>query len=210
MLSHFLSCLYIWRECKIHTWIVATVLMNIVPRRVQKKKHHKVDPSLFGVINVHSFFLPSSQGKEFSYSEMDLRKPKRFATFSFGLKRKKRRDEDILSKSTFGLHSPSIGEHEEVTSFSQFMPDFVQCPLSSARTAIVVSHPQHYWPTARKMCYHDVFCYRYWVKTCFFFMEDWSCCALSKCHCSISCSLGCISRILTDSCWTIISMLQDS
>uniref|UniRef100_A0A8C7Z5C3 Beta/gamma crystallin 'Greek key' domain-containing protein n=1 Tax=Oryzias sinensis TaxID=183150 RepID=A0A8C7Z5C3_9TELE len=46
---------------------------------------------------------PRSKGKEFSYSESDLRKPKRFATFSFGLKKRKKKNEETLSKSTFGL-----------------------------------------------------------------------------------------------------------
>ncbi|XP_038124568.1 uncharacterized protein LOC119772287 [Cyprinodon tularosa] len=53
------------------------------------------------------------KAKEFSYSELDLRKPKRFATFSFGLRRRKRRDEENLSKSAFGLHSSSTDMQEE-------------------------------------------------------------------------------------------------
>ncbi|XP_044192441.1 uncharacterized protein crybg2 [Thunnus albacares] len=56
---------------------------------------------------------PRSKGKEFSYSELDLRKPKRFATFSLGLRKKKRKDDEDISKSTFGLHSPGIEEQEE-------------------------------------------------------------------------------------------------
>ncbi|CAB1434389.1 unnamed protein product [Pleuronectes platessa] len=58
---------------------------------------------------------PRSKSKELSYSELDLRKPKRFATFSFGLKKRKRKDEEKLSKSTFVLHSPPIDEQEETT-----------------------------------------------------------------------------------------------
>ncbi|XP_062266255.1 uncharacterized protein LOC133972707 [Platichthys flesus] len=58
---------------------------------------------------------PRSKSKEFSYSELDLRKPKRFATFSFGLKKRKRKDEEKLSKSSFVLHSPPIDEQEETT-----------------------------------------------------------------------------------------------
>ncbi|RVE66612.1 hypothetical protein OJAV_G00109170 [Oryzias javanicus] len=46
---------------------------------------------------------PRSKAKEFSYSESDLRKPKRFATFSFGLKKRKKRNEETLSKSSFVL-----------------------------------------------------------------------------------------------------------
>uniref|UniRef100_A0A3B4YJQ8 Beta/gamma crystallin domain-containing protein 1-like n=3 Tax=Seriola lalandi dorsalis TaxID=1841481 RepID=A0A3B4YJQ8_SERLL len=56
---------------------------------------------------------PRSKGKEFSYSEMDLRKPKRFATFSFGFGKRKKKDEANISKSTFGLHSPGIEEQAE-------------------------------------------------------------------------------------------------
>lgn len=67
-----------------------------------------------------SFPLSYSQGKELSYSELDLRKPKRFSTFSFGQKRRKKKDEERISKSTFGLHSPGIEEQNEVTSFPEF------------------------------------------------------------------------------------------
>ncbi|XP_074542836.1 uncharacterized protein crybg2 [Halichoeres trimaculatus] len=56
---------------------------------------------------------PRSKGKELSYSDMDLRKPKKFATFSFGLKRRKKRNEESLSKSTYGLHSTDIEELDE-------------------------------------------------------------------------------------------------
>lgn len=61
--------------------------------------------------------LSSSQNKELSYSELDLRKPKRFATFSFsGLKKRKKKHEDNFSKSVYGLNVPSL--EEEVISFS--------------------------------------------------------------------------------------------
>ncbi|XP_058474843.1 uncharacterized protein LOC131447238 [Solea solea] len=56
-----------------------------------------------------------SKGKEISYSEMDLRKPKRFATFSFGFKKKKRRNGDTMSKSLHGLHNSDIDEDDEAT-----------------------------------------------------------------------------------------------
>ncbi|XP_008298529.1 absent in melanoma 1 protein [Stegastes partitus] len=55
----------------------------------------------------------SAVGKEFSYSELDLRKPKKFATFSFGLRKRKKKDEESLSSSTFGLHGSGIEEKEE-------------------------------------------------------------------------------------------------
>ncbi|KAM6974359.1 uncharacterized protein crybg2 [Tautogolabrus adspersus] len=69
---------------------------------------------------------PRSKGKELSYSEMDLRKPNKFATFSFGLKRRKKRDEEGLSKSAFGLHSTEIEEQEEPP------PDLSQMELDKA------------------------------------------------------------------------------
>ncbi|KAI3358749.1 hypothetical protein L3Q82_015158, partial [Scortum barcoo] len=63
-------------------------------------------------------------GKELSYSEMDLRKPKRFATFSFGLRRRKKKDEENISKSTFVLHGPGIEEQEETAQdLNQMEPD---------------------------------------------------------------------------------------
>ncbi|XP_047238753.1 beta/gamma crystallin domain-containing protein 1-like [Girardinichthys multiradiatus] len=54
-----------------------------------------------------------AKAKEFSYSELDLRKPKRFATFSFDLRKRKKRVEENISKSTFGLHSSGINMQEE-------------------------------------------------------------------------------------------------
>lgn len=46
---------------------------------------------------------------------MDLRKPKRFATISFGIRKKKKKDEENMSKNTFGLPTQGIEEQEEVT-----------------------------------------------------------------------------------------------
>lgn len=40
---------------------------------------------------------------------MDLRKPKRFATFSLGLGKKKKKPDENISKSTFGLSSTDAG-----------------------------------------------------------------------------------------------------
>lgn len=61
--------------------------------------------------------LSSSQNKELSYSELDLRKPKRFATLSFsGLKKRKKKHENNFSKSVYGLNVPSL--EEEVISLS--------------------------------------------------------------------------------------------
>ncbi|XP_054620535.1 uncharacterized protein crybg2 [Dunckerocampus dactyliophorus] len=57
---------------------------------------------------------PRSKIKDFSYSETDLSKPKKFATFSFGLlKKRKKKKEDNISRSTFGLHSPDVEEYDE-------------------------------------------------------------------------------------------------
>lgn len=58
-------------------------------------------------------FLSPCQVKGISYSELDLHKPKRFATFSFGLKKKKKKYEDNISKSTFGLHAPEPDESSQ-------------------------------------------------------------------------------------------------
>ncbi|KAM3596272.1 uncharacterized protein V6R79_011530 [Siganus canaliculatus] len=56
---------------------------------------------------------PRSKEKELSYSELDLRKPKKFATFSFGLRKKRKKDDETISKSTFGLDSSGLKEQEE-------------------------------------------------------------------------------------------------
>nr|XP_019959301.1 PREDICTED: uncharacterized protein LOC109639985 [Paralichthys olivaceus] len=81
---------------------------------------------------------PRSKSKELSYSELDLRKPRRFATFSFGLKKRKKKDEENLSKSTFGLHSPAIDEQEETTM------DLSQMELDQAnvKTMFMFSQPE--------------------------------------------------------------------
>ncbi|XP_077404314.1 uncharacterized protein crybg2 [Vanacampus margaritifer] len=57
---------------------------------------------------------PRSKAQELSYSETDLHKPNKFATFSFSLlKKRKKKKDDNLSQSTFGLHSPDIEELDE-------------------------------------------------------------------------------------------------
>lgn len=58
----------------------------------------------------NGLFLSPGQDKDISYSELDLHKPKRFATLSFGLKKKKKKYEDNISKSTFVLHVPEPEE----------------------------------------------------------------------------------------------------
>ncbi|XP_036000710.1 LOW QUALITY PROTEIN: beta/gamma crystallin domain-containing protein 2 [Fundulus heteroclitus] len=49
-----------------------------------------------------------SAAKKLSYSELDLRKPKRLATFSFGLRKRRKSGEENVSQSTFGLHSADV------------------------------------------------------------------------------------------------------
>nr|XP_057903558.1 uncharacterized protein LOC131102084 isoform X2 [Doryrhamphus excisus] len=57
---------------------------------------------------------PRSKIQDFSYSESDLSHPKKFATFSFGLlKKKKKKKDGNISRSTFGLHSPDAEEYDE-------------------------------------------------------------------------------------------------
>ncbi|XP_076610703.1 uncharacterized protein LOC143335290 [Chaetodon auriga] len=51
---------------------------------------------------------PRSKNKEFSYSEMDLRKPKKFASFSLGLRKRKKTDEDNIFKSAVIFQSSDI------------------------------------------------------------------------------------------------------
>ncbi|XP_045915068.1 uncharacterized protein LOC123976765 [Micropterus dolomieu] len=80
-------------------------------KRRKKKDEERISKSTFGL---HSPGIEEqNEGKELSYSELDLRKPKRFSTFSFGQKRRKKKDEERISKSTFGLHSPGIEEQNE-------------------------------------------------------------------------------------------------
>nr|XP_029136723.1 uncharacterized protein LOC114921213 [Labrus bergylta] len=80
---------------------------------------------------------PRSKGKELSYSELDLRKPNKFATFSLGLKKRKKKDEESLSKSAFGLHSTGIEEQEESP------PDLRQMELDKAvKKTISMSQPE--------------------------------------------------------------------
>ncbi|KAL7381515.1 hypothetical protein ABVT39_007016 [Epinephelus coioides] len=61
-----------------------------------------------------SILPSSSQAKALSYSELDLRKPKRIASFSFGFRRKKKNDsEENISKSTTVLDSPGLEKPKE-------------------------------------------------------------------------------------------------
>ncbi|KAK2920895.1 beta/gamma crystallin domain-containing protein 1 [Channa argus] len=87
---------------------------------------------------------PRSKSKEFSYSELDLRKPKRFATFSFGLRKRKKKDEEDISKSFVGLHSPGIKEIEEAPL------DLRPMELDQANTKTVFSMSQPQLDTCTK------------------------------------------------------------
>lgn len=79
-----------------------------VKRVLLGKKYHEVDWKI--ITNWLFLQFPLHQDKEISYSELDLHKPKKFATLSFGLKKKKKKYEDSISKSTFGLHVPDSEE----------------------------------------------------------------------------------------------------
>ncbi|XP_047461743.1 uncharacterized protein crybg2 isoform X2 [Mugil cephalus] len=81
---------------------------------------------------------PRAKGKEFSYSELDLRKPKKFATFSFGLKKRKKKYEDYISRSTYVLHSPGVEEQEEsAMDLSQ-----VEVDETNAKRKFTMSQPE--------------------------------------------------------------------
>ncbi|XP_069555677.1 uncharacterized protein crybg2 [Brachyistius frenatus] len=79
---------------------------------------------------------PRAKGKEFSYSELDLRKPKRFASFSFGLRKRKKKDQENISKSIFGLHSQGIEEQDETP------VDLSQMELGQTNTKMMFSMSQ--------------------------------------------------------------------
>ncbi|XP_055081474.1 autotransporter adhesin BpaC-like [Periophthalmus magnuspinnatus] len=72
---------------------------------------------------------PRSKGKDLSLSEQDLSsKPKRFNTFSLGLRRKKKREENVLSTSTYGIDRSGIELQRETPS------DLSQMPLAQTDT----------------------------------------------------------------------------
>ncbi|XP_061615340.1 uncharacterized protein LOC133470697 [Phyllopteryx taeniolatus] len=79
-----------------------------------------------------------SKAQELSNSETDLQKPNKFATFSFGLfKKKKKKKEDNLSRSTFGLHRSDIEEQQEKhADFKQMVDD-----QGSRKAMLSVSQP---------------------------------------------------------------------
>ncbi|CAL8292538.1 unnamed protein product [Merluccius merluccius] len=82
---------------------------------------------------------PRSKAKDLSFSELDLRKPRRFGTFSFGLRKKKReKDGDGLSRSATGLQYGAGTHHShQHMDLSQWELDPVKRP-----GALAASQPE--------------------------------------------------------------------
>ncbi|KAJ0054770.1 hypothetical protein NL108_001919 [Boleophthalmus pectinirostris] len=60
---------------------------------------------------------PRSKGKELSSSDLDLTsKPKRFNTFSLNLRKKKKKEDNVLSRSTYGIDRSGIELQQETPS----------------------------------------------------------------------------------------------
>ncbi|XP_034016658.1 uncharacterized protein LOC117501807 [Thalassophryne amazonica] len=78
---------------------------------------------------------PRSKSAKFSSSEQDLRKPKRFATFSFGFKKKRKEDENI-SKSMHLLYDQENEDPEK----NHLDPSEMGQPDSKA--PLSMSHPE--------------------------------------------------------------------
>nr|XP_033492807.1 uncharacterized protein crybg2 isoform X1 [Epinephelus lanceolatus] len=100
-----------------------------------------------------SILPSSSQAKALSYSELDLRKPKRIASFSFGFRRKKKNDnEENISKSTTVLDSPGLEEPKEVTPFPKIQPPLrlSQVKLDETDTKMTFSMSQPVLDTSDK------------------------------------------------------------
>ncbi|KAK2830600.1 hypothetical protein Q5P01_018531 [Channa striata] len=107
------------------------------PGNAAAKSKDRKGASLYGT-------APRSKSKEFSYSELDLRKPKKFATFSFGLRKRRKKDEENMSKSVVGLHSPDIEVREEAPL------DLRPMELKQANTKTVFSMSQPELDTSTK------------------------------------------------------------
>ncbi|XP_049889789.1 uncharacterized protein crybg2 isoform X7 [Epinephelus moara] len=100
-----------------------------------------------------SILPSSSQAKALSYSELDLRKPKRIASFSFGFRRKKKNDnEENISKSTTVLDSPGLEVPKEVTRFPKIQPPLrlSQVKLDETDTKMTFSMSQPVLDTSDK------------------------------------------------------------
>ncbi|KAM9737220.1 uncharacterized protein crybg2 [Menidia menidia] len=84
--------------------------------------------------------------KEFSYSELDLRKPKKFSSFSFGLRKRKKREEGNMSKSSFGLDESTAHlralDQSPVTPFSMSQPELDTSGVFDIPSPPAVASPQ--------------------------------------------------------------------
>ncbi|XP_035649349.1 uncharacterized protein LOC118398275 isoform X1 [Oncorhynchus keta] len=110
-----------------------------------RSKHIAPPPPLSLTIPPSVFpSIARKQAKDLSYSEMDLRaKPKRFGTFSFGLKRRKKKSDGDLSQSIVVLHGPEPEvkgqEEEELLNLSLW--DIGQGDTLNKRVRCAVSQP---------------------------------------------------------------------
>ncbi|XP_064836589.1 uncharacterized protein LOC135550057 isoform X2 [Oncorhynchus masou masou] len=101
-------------------------------------------PDVSHTKKTRSLTAPRSKAKDLSYSEMDLRaKPKRFGTFTFGLKRRKKKSDGDLSQSIVVLHGPEPEvkgqEEEELLNLSLW--DIGQGGTLNKRVRFAVSQP---------------------------------------------------------------------
>ncbi|XP_043995414.1 uncharacterized protein crybg2 isoform X2 [Gambusia affinis] len=84
--------------------------------RQQEVRTPEDDDSLASLKKTSSVCATESRSKVLlSYSDLDLTSPRRFASFSFGLRKRRRRDEEEFSRSAFGLHSNQLEEENPVS-----------------------------------------------------------------------------------------------
>ncbi|KAM8883277.1 uncharacterized protein crybg2 [Synchiropus picturatus] len=89
-------------------------------------------PSLYATV-------PSSKSKSFSFSELDLRKPKSLRNYNFGLRKRLKKDDNKISKSTIGL--PGMGaQQEEQLDSSHLNMDHVDTNLSSSQPLLLTTN----------------------------------------------------------------------
>ncbi|XP_029591551.1 mucin-17 isoform X2 [Salmo trutta] len=101
-------------------------------------------PDVSHTKTTRSLTAPRSKAKDLSYSEMDLRaKPKRFGTFTFGLKRRKKKSDGDLSQSIVVLHSPEseVKGKEEEEPLNLSLWDIGQGGTLNKRVRFAVSQP---------------------------------------------------------------------
>ncbi|XP_071230267.1 serine-rich adhesin for platelets-like [Salvelinus alpinus] len=110
-----------------------------------RSKHITPPPPLSLTIPPSAFpSIARKQAKDLSYSEMDLRaKPKRFGTFTFGLKRRKKKSDGDLSQSIVVLHSPEpeVKGQEEEEPLNLSLWDIGQGGTLNKRVRFAVSQP---------------------------------------------------------------------